>query len=127
KKTGYKEHNKRDFKVRDNNSPEKKTASYDNAIKAGRDNSGRTAAPGKRNSKAAVTPPPARKDKYEQERVFFKAENYEEREPEKILNLNTYIAHCGVCSRRDAAELIKEGRVSINCTKVETPGYRVQK
>lgn len=40
--------------------------------------------------------------------------------------LNKYIAHCGVCSRRDAANLIKEGKVKVNNTVVTEPGYKVQ-
>lgn len=39
--------------------------------------------------------------------------------------LNKYIAHCGICSRRDAIPYIKEGKVKVN-GKVETePGYKV--
>src|ERR1700754_356188 len=30
------------------------------------------------------------------------------------LPLNKYIAHSGICSRRDAAELIKQGKVTVN-------------
>lgn len=40
--------------------------------------------------------------------------------------LNKYIAHCGVCSRRDAALLIKEGKVKVNKEVVTEPGYKVQ-
>lgn len=40
--------------------------------------------------------------------------------------LNKYVAHCGVCGRREAVELIKKGEISIN-NKVETnPAYKVQ-
>jgi len=39
--------------------------------------------------------------------------------------LNKYLAHCGVCSRRDAAELIKEGKVKVNNTVVAEPGYKM--
>lgn len=48
-------------------------------------------------------------------------------ESEASFRLNKYIAHCGICSRRDAAELIKKGEVFVN-GKVETnPAYEVQK
>ena len=32
----------------------------------------------------------------------------------ELLPLNKYIAHCGVCSRRDAALLVKQGKVTVN-------------
>jgi 23S rRNA pseudouridine2605 synthase len=40
--------------------------------------------------------------------------------------LNKYIAHCGVCSRRDAADLVKEGLVQVNGVQVTEPGYKVE-
>lgn len=40
--------------------------------------------------------------------------------------LNKYIAHSGVCSRRDAAELIKQGKVKVNGELVLEPGYKVK-
>ncbi len=36
------------------------------------------------------------------------------------MRLNKYLAHCGVCSRRDADKLIKEGRVTVNGAKPTT-------
>lgn len=39
--------------------------------------------------------------------------------------LNKYLAHCGICSRRDAAELIKEGKVKVNGEVVAEPGYKI--
>ncbi|MDB5250007.1 MAG: rRNA pseudouridine synthase [Segetibacter sp.] len=39
--------------------------------------------------------------------------------------LNKYIAHGGVCSRRDAAILVKEGKVSVNGTLATDPGMKV--
>ncbi|MEZ5039409.1 MAG: pseudouridine synthase [Saprospiraceae bacterium] len=43
------------------------------------------------------------------------------------MRLNKYVAHCGVASRRQAAELIKEGLVKVNGEVVKEPGYQVQK
>ncbi|MCF3110768.1 rRNA pseudouridine synthase [Niabella sp. CC-SYL272] len=40
--------------------------------------------------------------------------------------LNKYLAHSGICSRRDAAELIKDGKVKVNAAVVMEPGYKVQ-
>lgn len=39
--------------------------------------------------------------------------------------LNKYIAHSGVCSRRDAATLVKEGKVSVDGQVITEPGYKV--
>jgi 23S rRNA pseudouridine2605 synthase len=41
------------------------------------------------------------------------------------LPLNKYIAHGGICSRRDAAELIRQGKVSVNGKPVTEPGTKV--
>src|SRR3954468_20132445 len=39
--------------------------------------------------------------------------------------LNKYIAHSGICSRRDAAALVKEGKVTVNGTPATDPGLKV--
>lgn len=39
--------------------------------------------------------------------------------------LNKFIAHAGVCSRRDAAELVKEGKVQVNGIVVTEPGMKL--
>ena len=39
--------------------------------------------------------------------------------------LNKYIAHSGVCSRRDAVDLIKAGKVKVNGELVLEPGHKV--
>jgi 23S rRNA pseudouridine2605 synthase len=40
--------------------------------------------------------------------------------------LNKYIAHAGVCSRRDAVELIKGGKVKVNNEVITEPGHKIQ-
>ncbi len=40
--------------------------------------------------------------------------------------LNKYLAHCGICSRRDAVALIMEGKVKVNGKIHVEPGYKVQ-
>ncbi|MBA4165946.1 MAG: rRNA pseudouridine synthase, partial [Chitinophagaceae bacterium] len=48
--------------------------------------------------------------------------------PEKdpgLMPLNKYVAHAGICSRRDAAELVKSGKVSVNDTVITEPGFKV--
>jgi len=42
-----------------------------------------------------------------------------------LIPLNKFIAHCGICSRRDAALLIKEGKVKVNNELVTEPGHKV--
>ncbi len=39
--------------------------------------------------------------------------------------LNKYIAHAGICSRRDAADLVKSGKVTVNNKQVIEPGFKV--
>jgi 23S rRNA pseudouridine2605 synthase len=39
--------------------------------------------------------------------------------------LNKYIAHCGLCSRRKAVDLIKEGKVTVNDKPVLEPAFKV--
>lgn len=42
------------------------------------------------------------------------------------MQLNKYLAHAGVCSRRNAVDLIKKGLVSVNGSVVREPGYLVR-
>jgi 23S rRNA pseudouridine2605 synthase len=39
--------------------------------------------------------------------------------------LNKFIAHSGICSRRDAADLVKAGKVIVNGEKIVEPGHKV--
>jgi 23S rRNA pseudouridine2605 synthase len=39
--------------------------------------------------------------------------------------LNKFIAHAGICSRRDAAEVVKSGKVIVNGEKILEPGHKV--
>lgn len=43
----------------------------------------------------------------------------------KQMPLNKYIAHCGICSRRDAIELIKKGKVKLNSLVEVNPAVKV--
>ncbi len=49
----------------------------------------------------------------------------EQRKKADEMPLNKYIAHCGVCSRRDAAILIRDGKVKVNNELVTEPGFKV--
>ncbi len=42
-----------------------------------------------------------------------------------LMPLNKFIAHAGVCGRREAAELVKEGKVTVDGDKIFEPGYKV--
>ena len=43
------------------------------------------------------------------------------------MRLNKYVAHCGICSRRQAAELVKGGEILVNDEVEINPAYQVQK
>ena len=45
--------------------------------------------------------------------------------PDKPMRLNKYIAHAGVCSRRQAADLVKAGKILVNGEVLLQPGYEV--
>ena len=42
------------------------------------------------------------------------------------MQLNKFLAHAGVCSRRKAVELIVAGEVTINGKRIVEPGYQVK-
>jgi len=46
-------------------------------------------------------------------------------EPADGMRLNKYIAHCGICSRRAAAEPIEKGLVTVNGEVIKEIGHRV--
>ena len=45
---------------------------------------------------------------------------------EEGMRLNKYVAHCGICSRRQAADAVKAGKVSVNDEVKLEPYYQVQ-
>ena len=59
-------------------------------------------------------------------RIYKDDEGPEEKEINGPMTLNKYIAHSGQCSRRDAAEFVKQGKVRVNGELILEPGYRVQ-
>ncbi len=46
--------------------------------------------------------------------------------PEELIRLNKYISNSGVCSRRDADELISAGEIKVNGKKVTDLGTKVR-
>ena len=49
-----------------------------------------------------------------------------EKTTEVVMPLNKFLAHCGVCSRRDAIAVIAENKVKVNGEVMTQPGYKVQ-
>ena len=47
------------------------------------------------------------------------------RKQDKSMPLNKYVAHCGICSRRDAVPIIKEGKIKVNNEVILEPGFKV--
>ena len=52
-------------------------------------------------------------------------EAFKRQSENSLMPLNKYLAHCGICGRREAAELIKAGKASVNGKLVTAPGTRV--
>ena len=44
---------------------------------------------------------------------------------EEKMPLNKYLAHSGVCSRRDAVNIIKNGKVKVNNAVITEPGFKI--
>lgn len=40
--------------------------------------------------------------------------------------INRYLAHCGICSRREADRMIEAGRIKVNSETVKKPGLKIQ-
>jgi 23S rRNA pseudouridine2605 synthase len=45
--------------------------------------------------------------------------------PGTSMPLNKFVAHAGICSRRDAADLVKSGTVTVNGKQITEPGFKV--
>jgi 23S rRNA pseudouridine2605 synthase len=52
--------------------------------------------------------------------------NTNQKTTDEVMPLNKFLAHCGVCSRREAIELISKGLVKVNGAVLTEPGYKVQ-
>lgn len=46
--------------------------------------------------------------------------------PTGVMPLNKFMAHCGICSRREAVDLIVAEKVKVNGKIVSEPGYKVE-
>ena len=104
-----------------------KAERYQNSLEAPKKDSrgpGRPAAPARTNE---VRPGPQKKEVRGQGKVASKPNadaKARVQEPDQM-PLNKFIAHSGVCSRRDAAELIKQGKVQVNGAVITEPGHKV--
>jgi 23S rRNA pseudouridine2605 synthase len=103
--------------VRRANSDKKtSTAPVTTAVKASR-NSVETDAPrSAKNSKASTGTA-----KRSEQKDFKRSD----KETGESMPLNKFVAHGGICSRRDAAILVKEGKVTVNGTVATDPGMKV--
>ena len=45
--------------------------------------------------------------------------------PDELMPLNKFVAHAGICARREAANLVKEGHVQVNGDIIYEPGFKV--
>jgi len=63
------------------------------------------------------------KQTYQQ--ITQKQERENSEQASDLMPLNKFIAHAGVCGRREAAEFVKEGKVQVNGSIVFEPGYKV--
>jgi 23S rRNA pseudouridine2605 synthase len=54
-----------------------------------------------------------------------KADAQTQAAPAGAMPLNKFIAHAGICSRRDAADVVKSGKVIVNGQKILEPGHKV--
>lgn len=67
------------------------------------------------------------KKEYHEKKTTRKRRSDEEEvaEDPKEMTLNKYISHSGTCSRREAADMVKKGKVKVNGELMLDPGYRV--
>jgi 23S rRNA pseudouridine2605 synthase len=68
---------------------------------------------------------PDKKNSTPKELVAIKDSKAEKNEHIAEMPLNKYLAHCGVCSRRDAVTVIKEGNVRVNDVIIKEPAHKV--
>ena len=92
--------------------------------------SGETQLSGGRKSETTSRPQAAKRpagndDLKASSRSPFKDPGSREAEQGHEMPVNKYIAHSGICSRRDAAELVKKGEVTINGKVVIDPGTKI--
>ncbi|NLE35723.1 MAG: rRNA pseudouridine synthase [Bacteroidales bacterium] len=83
----------------------------------------RAAEPGKRKNSGSNTPKRNNTGPNSKKRIS-PGRNAPKKEPE-LIRLNKYIADSGVCARREADELIRQGYITVNGKKVADMGIKV--
>lgn len=82
-------------------------------------------APVKKTIKLDYTPKVEVKKNWKDKKQSFE----EQKKPTDLLKgempLNKFIAHAGVCARRDAADLVRSGKITVNDIVVTEPGFKV--
>lgn len=81
---------------------------------------------GRRSDDRKEQKPDARFRNRKEEEDHIPARAPKKEEAAERMTLNKYLAHSGISSRRDAAAIIKEGKVTVNGEVKREPGYRVQ-
>lgn len=67
----------------------------------------------------------ALKSEQKEEKSSTRSKKKEVTTPEEM-PLNKFLAHCGVASRRESAEIVKEGHVAVNDEIITEPAFRVK-
>jgi 23S rRNA pseudouridine2605 synthase len=69
-------------------------------------------------------------DTYQDDYITHSHNKREQRGPKSLIEeqmpLNKYVSRCGICGRREAAVLIKDGRIKVNGATEINPAYRVE-
>jgi 23S rRNA pseudouridine2605 synthase len=55
----------------------------------------------------------------------FKSQTSNQKSEKELMPLNKFMAYCGISGRREAAEIIKKGLVTVNGDIIYEPGYKV--
>jgi 23S rRNA pseudouridine2605 synthase len=74
-------------------------------------------------NKKIISKPVLVKGKAQKEEAQPETDN--QQAPKGSMPLNKFIAHCGICSRRDAVDMVKSGKVIVNGARVLEPGHKV--
>ena len=70
-------------------------------------------------------PPIVKKNNYNKNNTAGVASIKNTVSPTSLFPLNKFIAHCGICGRREAAAIVKSGQITVNNTIITEPGFKV--
>jgi 23S rRNA pseudouridine2605 synthase len=80
---------------------------------------------GARNKKAIHKNPLSPKHQSDDHLKHPSPTNPENQKHPSTMPINKFIAHAGICSRRDAADVVKSGTVTVNGKRITEPGFKV--